>query len=119
MARCQLGRVQSPIRSFAIKQSSYQRGEFIIYRVTTAQPDAEKLAVGRVVSGSPALGFVVNDDYMAAPDSFRHPQSADVVGRVWFHFPASRLPLLCGGFAVAFVILLIAAWPVTRLLRRD
>jgi len=97
----------------AVKRSSYHPGDIIVYRVPHARSGAPTHALERIVYASGTSGFVVKADNLPAPDSF-HPRAADIVGKVWFHYPHSLLLPLCLTFAAAVVFLAIAAWPRSR-----
>jgi hypothetical protein len=95
------------------KQSTYKIGDLILYRLPAAHPGTGLTIISRIAWGNGVTGFIIKSDNVSAPDAFR-PRSADIVGKVWFHFKRSLLLPLIAAFAVAFVSLVIAAWPAKR-----
>jgi hypothetical protein len=94
-------------------QSSYRIGDLIVFRTPTARPGVTKMAVGRIVYENGVAGYLIKDDNLPAPSTYR-PRNPDVIGRVRFHFARSRLVPFCLGFAAFFVAFVVAAWPVRR-----
>jgi len=94
----------------AEKQSRYQSGNIIVYRLPGSGPGSGKVIIGRIVGGNGVTGFAIKGD--SAPGRYRfHPTNADVVGKMWFHLRGALL----WSFAVAFaMIFVIAAWPGKR-----
>ena len=97
----------------AVPQPSYHPGDIILYRVRAARPGRTVYAIERIVYGTGATGFVVKADNLPAPDGF-HPRTADIVGKVWFHYRYSLLLPLCLTVAGIAVMLTIASWPRRR-----
>jgi signal peptidase I len=94
----------------AKERSSYQRGEIIVYRLPSAHSGAGKMIVSRIVGGNGVSGYITKGDSAPGLAPY-HPLSADVAGKVWFHFPRTVLWPLIVAFAMVLVILVVVALP--------
>ena len=87
------------------RQSSYRRGEIIAYRVPRSEAGAGTQIIHRIVGGDGRRGFVTRGDNNPAPDTWWHPRTSDIIGRVWLRIPrgADLLGSLRSPFGLALV----------------
>jgi signal peptidase len=102
------------------KQSSYQRGDIIAYRVPAGETGAGTQVIHRIVGGDGTDGFVTRGDHNHYDDPLWHPKTADVIGKLWFHVPHVlalitwlRSPLGLATIVATFTFGLVA-WPPKR-----
>jgi signal peptidase I len=69
------------------KQSSYQLGDIIAYRVPVGETAAGTEVIHRIVGGNGTDGFVTRGDHNPYDDPLWRPKTTDVIGKLWFHVP--------------------------------
>jgi signal peptidase I len=91
------------------RQSSYEVGDVIAYRVPKGDPMAGAQVIHRIVGGDAKHGFALCGDNRTANDVWR-PMPGDIVGTEAFHISKAclvlqflRSPLLLALLAAAFV----------------
>jgi signal peptidase I len=77
----------------ALRQSSYRRGDVVVYRVPADEPAAGDRVIHRIVGGSAATGFVMKGDNKDGVDPWR-PTPKDVIGRELLRIPDAGQGLL-------------------------
>jgi signal peptidase I len=97
------------------RQSRYQVGDVIAYRVPKGDVAAGAQVIHRIIGGDATHGFVVQGDNRSAPDVWR-PKSEDIVGAKKLRIPNAvlvlqflRSPLLLALLAACFVFVRVAA----------
>ena len=98
------------------KQSVYNVGDPVAYRIPTGEFGAGALVIHRLVGGDGVHGFATKGDNRTIKDEW-HPRTADVVGKVQYDIPAmgSKVaamtkPVYVGGL-VASLTVLVMLWP--------
>ena len=98
------------------RQSSYQVGDPVAYRIPKGEFGAGALVIHRLIAGDGINGYTTKGDNRNIADEW-HPRTSDVVGRVRYDFPAmgARVaeltrPVYVGGL-VAGLTVLVMIWP--------
>jgi signal peptidase len=96
-----------------MRQSEYQIGEVVAYRVPDTDPGAGSNVIHRIVGGTAEAGFVMRGDNTNGPDIWR-PRPADVVGAAWLVVPGAapillflRSPIVAASFATGVATYLV------------
>lgn len=69
------------------QKASYNVGDIIAYRIAAGAPGAGQNIIHRIVGGNGRIGFVTKGDHNSYRDTFWHPTTSQVIGRVWFVIP--------------------------------
>lgn len=98
------------------KQSSYNVGDPVAYRIPKGEFGAGAMVIHRLVGGDGARGFVTKGDNRTIADEW-HPRTGDVVGKVMYVAPAMgdklaelTRPINVGGL-VGGLTVLVMLWP--------
>ncbi len=67
------------------RQNTYQTGDIVAYRPNSTQ---DRFVIHRIVGGSAASGFIVRGDNNSWDDPW-YPKPADILGKVWIHWPGA------------------------------
>jgi signal peptidase len=101
------------------KQSSYNLGDAVAYKIPKGEFGAGSLVIHRLVAGNGTTGFVTKGDNRTIRDEW-HPRTGDVVGRVIYDLPGVGTkfatftkPMYLGGL-VAGLTVLVMVWPSGR-----
>jgi signal peptidase len=98
------------------RQSSYQLGDAVAYKIPKGQFGAGALVIHRLVGGDGTTGFITKGDNRNIRDEW-HPRTADVVGRVTYDLPglgtkfATFTQPIYLGALVAGLTVLVMLWP--------
>jgi signal peptidase len=106
------------------RRSSYAVGDVIAYEVPGGDVGAGLTVIHRIISGSPATGFITQGDNNPTPDDWR-PKLGDVEGSAWMVIPNGgriltflHAPIPLGGLAAAVVVMWIVYQEDAPSLRR-
>jgi signal peptidase I len=98
------------------KQSSYNVGDPVAYRIPKGEFGAGAIVIHRLVGGDGVHGYTTKGDNRTIADEW-HPRTADVVGRVRYDIPAAGTklaaltrPVYIGGL-VSSLTVLVLLWP--------
>ena len=69
------------------KQSSYNVGDAVAYRIPKGEFGAGALVIHRLIAGDGVRGYTTKGDNRTMADEW-HPRTADIVGRVRYDIPA-------------------------------
>jgi signal peptidase len=98
------------------KQSSYQLGDAVAYKIPKGEFGAGALVIHRLVAGNGTTGFITKGDNRNIRDEW-HPRTSDVVGRVIYDLPgvgtkfATFTQPMYLGALVAGLTVLVMLWP--------
>ncbi|MDQ1684228.1 MAG: signal peptidase [Frankiaceae bacterium] len=74
------------------RQSSYQVGDAVAYRIPKGEFGAGALVIHRLIGGDGHDGYVTKGDNKDRPDEW-HPKTSDIVGRVRYDVPGAGTKL--------------------------